>query len=135
MRLYLDSNVIISLFKEEIGHNLRPLYQEAESFLEKIKIEKDILIISTLAIKEINKICKTQMEDVDSYLKEHKILFEYVQKKDFLKTSSFESRGIHLLDSLHIAIAIANKCDAIITFNKKDFDKQDQIAVLEPLEY
>jgi len=135
MRLYIDSNVIISLFREEIGHNLRPLYQEAELFIEKMKIGGDILIISSLALKEINKICKTQTEDVISYFKENNILFEYAQKKAFLKTSNFESKGIHFPDSMHIAIAITNYCHAIITFNKKDFDKQTEIAVLEPIEY
>lgn len=58
MRVYIDSNVIISLFREEIGKDLRALYIDAESFFAKTVIVKDTIVISQLVLEEVEKICK-----------------------------------------------------------------------------
>ena len=47
-RVYLDSNVFISLIDREIGRDSRGLFVEAEQFLERVKESGDVLVLSDL---------------------------------------------------------------------------------------
>jgi len=131
MRIYLDSNVFISYIRNEIGKNFRPLFSEAENFFEWIKNEKHTLIFSNIFIYETTKHCYLNKEEIIQFFKEHSIKTEYIEgelkvKKEILK------RGIHLSDAAHITLAINSNCDAIATFNIKDFEKsEDLIKIID----
>ena len=134
-RLYLDSNVFISLAKREMDFNFRGLFIEAEQFFEKAKENKDILILSSHTIKEIRaKILWTNEEIIALLQKGNLVELIKIQETDYEKALFISKKGIHFEDAMHVALAIKAKCDCIITFNKKDFEvTQDLIPAEEPL--
>jgi len=134
MKLYVDSNVIISLIREEIGFRLRSLYSEAENFFKKAGMQNDTIIVSPLTISEICKITKIQKDDVLEILSEFGIKVLLINKQEINHTKFIEL-GLHYPDSLHAALAESLGCDAIITFNTKDFKGLNEIVVESPGEY
>ena len=135
-RIYLDSNVFIALIDREMDRQLRGLFVEAELFLEKVKKHNDILILSDWFFREVQKICYFSKEEVLEYFEKIGIKTEAVEQKQNLSLEEFRKRGMHSQDALHAAIAVEQKCDCIVTFNAKDFEKiKDKIRVFEPLEF
>ncbi|MFH1588875.1 MAG: type II toxin-antitoxin system VapC family toxin [Candidatus Diapherotrites archaeon] len=135
MRIYLDSNVFISLFQVEVGMHKRGLFVEAGTFIEKVKENEHLLVLSNWFFDEINRHHFTK-EDVLKYLEEKEITFELVEEKQKQDLNEFTKKGIHYSDAVHIAIALKHKCDCIVTFNSKDFNKiKDKIQVFEPNEF
>jgi predicted nucleic acid-binding protein len=135
MRIYLDSNVFISLFQTEIGKHKRGLFIEAEQFIEKVKENSHILVFSDWFFNELRAHHFTK-EDVLNELKERKINFELVKSDKKTKINEFLKQGIHASDAFHIAIAIKEKCDCIVTFDLKDFSKaKNIIKIFEPKEF
>ncbi|MCR4336022.1 MAG: PIN domain-containing protein [archaeon] len=135
-RVYLDSNVFISLDNNEIGRKLRGLFIEAESFFEQVKKKNSVLVLSKLFFSEVQKKCHSNKEEVLHHFKNSGIKTEVIEKIEELNLKQFENKGIHYPDSVHAAIAIKYNCDCIVTFNIKDFENiKDLIEVLEPLEF
>ena len=134
MRLYIDSNVFISLIREEVSTK-RSLFAEAKSFFEKVAIQEDIVIISELNIFEVNKKCFIKKEELLSILNQLSIKYEL--SKDITKDSrNIALLGVHYPDCIHASTAINTKCTCIITFNKKDFEViSSTIPILEPNNY
>ena len=134
MRIYLDSNVFISLMNLEIGRGIRGLFVEAEAFFRKAKDEKHTLLLSNLFFREVENKIFLNKNEVTDYIVKSGVRIEIIsiQEKTVL-TSEFTSKGLHHLDAVHVALAKAVKCDCIVTFNKKDFDKiNGLIPVFEP---
>lgn len=136
MRLCLDSNVFISFVRSEIDGAFNLRYKDSENFFTAICSKKIELVISEFFFFEVKKHTALEKQDVIEILEENKIpfvLFGIVShqkaKEILLKT------GIHFSDAVHIANAIETKCDAIITWNKKDFENaRHLIASLDPQE-
>src|SRR3989344_5944021 len=134
MRIYLDSNVFISLMNLEIGRGIRGLFVEAEAFFRKAKDERHTLLLSSLFFREVeNKIFLNKNEVID-YIVKLGVLMEIISiQEKTVRTNEFTSKGLHHLDAVHVALARAVKCDCIVTFNKRDFDKiNDLIPIFEP---
>ena len=53
MRIYLDSNVFISLFEREIGRNARGLFVEAEAFIDRVKNDGHSIVLSNWFFEEV----------------------------------------------------------------------------------
>ena len=132
MRLYVDSNVFISLFKEEIGKNLRSLFAEALSFFENAGKSKHTLIISNLTVKEVSKICFIDEPSIIEELKKYSIKLAIVEiNKENEK--DYYYKGVHYPDSLHASTAKKELCDGIVTFNTKDFQIiEKEIQIFQP---
>ena len=75
-RIYLDSNVFISLFSKEIGRNLRGLFVEAEGFFKQVKQKNHILILSNLFFEEVQKQTYLSEDEIITYFKEQEVNFE-----------------------------------------------------------
>ncbi|MFH1663884.1 MAG: type II toxin-antitoxin system VapC family toxin [archaeon] len=134
-RVYLDANVFISAHKEEMGRNARGLFIEAESFFNRMQ-NNFILILSEFFFAEVKKHSYLSMEEVLKYFNDSRIKTEIVGLKEKLLVKKYLKKGIHFSDALHAAAAIENKCDCIVTFNTKDFEKiSKEILVLEPNEF
>ncbi len=132
MRIYLDTNVFISLFKEEIGKNLRAFYLESEEFFSYVASTKTTLVLSELFFQETNKICLFNKERIIKYFKQLEIPLIIIEKEQL----GLPVKGIHYPDSIHAGTAIKHNCKAIITFNKKDFESiQNKIQILSPEEF
>jgi predicted nucleic acid-binding protein len=135
-RIYLDSNVFISFAKQELGRGFRLLGSDAENFFRRCS-GKVVLVISDYVLMEIKKIIGLDKDSVCEIFSELNIQFELVgQSKAMPRLEhKFYLKGVHYPDSLHAAFAVAYNCEAIITFNKKDFlPASSLISVLEPLE-
>jgi len=134
-RVYLDSNVFISAHKEELGGNVRGLFIEAESFFRKLKF-KGILVLSEFFFAEVKKHSYLSKEEVLNYFEKNQIKTETVKQKEKFLTRKYLKKGIHFSDAIHSATAIENKCDCIVTFNSRDFEKiKDEISILQPDEF
>jgi len=134
MRVYLDSNVFISMINQEMGFFFRPLFREAEDFFSKVKKGKHTLILSDLFFKEVIKHCFNSREDILNEFRKKELLFECFSKHDKL-FDDFFIEGIHLTDCIHIRNALASNCDCIVSFNAKHFSKAcNKINVFDPIE-
>lgn len=135
-RIYLDSNVFISLIKTEIDHNARGLFIEVELFLENVKKNRNTLVLSDWFFKEVKKFCYLEQKEIIDYFTKLEIQVETVKTNEKINYKEFAKKGIHFPDSLHIALAVHYNCNCIVTFNIKDFEKaKDTILVFEPKEF
>lgn len=135
-QVYLDSNVFISLLKEEINGQLRPLFIDAEKFFKSAKLGNYIVILSELFFKEVKQACSVDKEKALEYFKNLgvKTSIIFIDYKTLIKES--KRIGIHYPDNLHAAIAIKSKCDCIVTFNIKDFGPvESKIQVFDPADF
>jgi predicted nucleic acid-binding protein len=133
-RIYLDSNVFISFFNEEIGRHLRPLFVEAEEFFKKAKDKNQVIVLSELFFEEVEKLCFLDKNGVLEFLSKTGVKIELAQASGNISFSEFRNK-LHYSDALHAAIAVKSKCDCIVTFNAKDFEGvKSIIAVFEPSE-
>jgi len=122
MRIYLDTNVFISLFQEEMGRGLRGLNIEARDFFERAKQRKDFICISSLFFQETKKVLFMDKNETLEKIKEQCFQIILVKDTSYEETRIFKELGIHTPDYIHAAIAYKN-CDCIVTFNTKDFKK------------
>ena len=73
-------------------------------------------------------------ESIMDYFKDSIINIELVELSEEIGRKELNRLGSHHADAKHVAIAIRNKCDCIVTFNVKDFEKaKSRIKVFEPL--
>jgi len=135
VKIYLDSNVLISLIKEEIGKPVRLMYENAKLFFECCKKSKITLTISQLFLDEVKyALPLTEREILNYFDSIHELNYEFVEitKKDVKKSNKF---NIHKADALHAAIAINNNCDYLVTWNIRDFKELKEIKIREPTDF
>lgn len=137
MKLYIDSNVLISLVRGEITRNIKLLYHETEKFFEFCKRDEISLVISELFLREVkSNIGLNNYEEILEYFNSiFKIKYECVLFSAEVKArgKEFESMGIHFPDSVHAAFALNTGCKYLVTWNKKDFlPIENLIRVISP---
>ena len=122
-RFYLDSNVFISLVREEIDSAFNLRYLDSGSFFALCRKEKCVLVLSGLFFSEVKKVISLKKEDILEEFKRHKLEFISVENKPPKERVLRITREckIHFADALHVAFACEAKADAVITWNKKDF--------------
>ena len=129
MKLYLDSNVLISLINQEFGKAFEYMEQAVREFLVVCGEKRHILVLSELFFKEVGDVAGLSKEDVLEYFggisSVQCVGFGQREQKEAAKLS--HTTGIHFPDSLHATIAIQNKCNYIVTWNLKDFDCVEDI--------
>ncbi len=126
MRVYVDSNVFISALRDEIGFNFALLGRDSRLFFAACAKRSITVVISNLIMFEITKKIKLSESDIFGNLEELGVHFEFVITTDEMKVLAQkiqDETGIHYLDGLHVAIAIQKKCDYLVTWNMKDFEK------------
>ena len=135
-RIYLDSNVFITIADAEIGRNVRGLFVEAAQFVDEVTRRKDIIVLSSWFFEEVMHRAHLGREEVLDYFNKNSLNFEVVDDKADFDFRHFRKIGLHFNDAVHVTIAIASKCDCIVTFNIKDFEKaKDLIDIFEPADY
>ena len=137
-RLYVDSNVLISLLREEINGNFRSLFSEASAFFDYARKHKAVIVVSDLFFSEVQRRAYMKKEEILDYLKSVDIKTEQAEftNQDFPDFRKFVAIGIHCSDAKHLAVALRLKCDAIVTFNRKDFERAIAfIKIREPGEF
>jgi len=135
-RVYLDSNVFISLFNREVGRNVRGLFVEAESFIEQVKKQDSVLVLSKLFFEEVKVKCFFERREVLKFFDERGVKSIVVEDAFNHLLGRLQRQGIHFSDSIHAATALTSCCDCIVTFNIKDFEKvREKIKVFEPADF
>jgi predicted nucleic acid-binding protein len=123
-RRIFSLGVFISLINKELDSSVRGLFVEAENFFFRVAERGDMLVLSNLFMKEVSKVAFQSEEDVFRRIEFYKIKYELIKvvQKDLVLEKEFNLKGLHYPDSLHATVAINNFCDAIVAFNKKDFE-------------
>ena len=94
-RIYLDSNVFISLFNEEIGVQFRGLFAEAEAFFDRIKDGKHVLVLSEIFFREVERKTFLTMGGVLDFLKDRQIIAECIEEGEKPPIKEFLDAGLH----------------------------------------
>jgi predicted nucleic acid-binding protein len=135
MKIYLDTNMFISLVQEEIDSKHRGLFVEARDFFETAKKEKHPICISKLFLREVKKILFMNKKEVIQKLKTLGIQFEFIPNPAEDKIRFFKELKIHFPDYIHAGIAYSC-CDCIVTFNIKDFKNAEKyIPIFSPTDF
>ncbi|PJA18538.1 MAG: hypothetical protein COX63_02170 [Candidatus Diapherotrites archaeon CG_4_10_14_0_2_um_filter_31_5] len=80
-RIYLDSNVLISLLREEIDSSFNIRYLESANFFDFCKRNKHILLLSDWFFMEVKKIIFLSKKDVLEEFNRLKVNFSVIEKK------------------------------------------------------
>ncbi|MDD4352903.1 MAG: type II toxin-antitoxin system VapC family toxin [Candidatus Nanoarchaeia archaeon] len=135
MMCYVDSNVFISMIFDESGRNNLMSYYFLEFFKKAIEGKYE-LIISELVIEEFCKITKLTKEEFTDYAFTYcgKIRIIKIINKDIQEVDKINSRYHKgFSDALHLVVAKREKCEALITWNKKDFEfAENEILITDP---
>lgn len=137
MKLYLDSNVLISFLRSEIDRAFNLRFTQTEDFLLLCKSLKIEIVISEFVIFEVKKIIFLEKKDIIEFFEFLEIKEEYANAVPVEKALEISKKiKVHLTDAIHIATAIESNCNSIITWNKKDFEKAStMIKNYTPLEF
>ncbi|MFH0714643.1 MAG: hypothetical protein V1847_02680 [Candidatus Diapherotrites archaeon] len=129
MRLYVDSNVLISYVLQEIGKSGNVMFQDVGFFFEMCRLAKHELVLSDLCVKEVKGKTFFKTEEIFVLLEGIRVIFASVEESDEILAASILRRfGIHWLDALHAAIAVRMGCDGIVSWNWKDFQKTNSLV-------
>ena len=130
MRLYLDSNVFISLVREEIDSSFNLLGTDSENFLVWARKAGCTVLVSKLFLEEIFHVLSLPEKSVFEELEGFKLNLETCKKAptEALVLKISRNCGLHLADSAHVAYAIENNADKIVTWNLKDFKKAENFV-------
>lgn len=131
MRLMIDTNIFLDvLIKRE------PFYTDSKAVLELCENKKIYGFISASNAIDIFYLIHRQLHNIDLAYKALGSAFDIakvltVTNDDVL--NAYIQRALDFEDCLLATCAIANKCDAIVTRNKKDF-LTFEITLLTPEE-
>ncbi len=137
-RFYLDSNVFISFVREEIDSAFNLRYLDSRNFFAFCAKQKHVLVISGLFLSEIKKVIgldsKAVFEEFERIGVETIFVNEVFSAPLVLEIT--KNCRLHRGDAIHVAIALENNADFIVTWNKKDFDKaRNYIIGVSPSEF
>ncbi len=135
-RIYMDANVFIAYIESDMGKPYKLMYKNAENFFDRCP-DRYVVILSDLALREIEKIVYYSKEQTLEFFEGFGIKTEVIctKEEDSRKTQELCRVGMHEADASHAAFAINSKCDVLLTFNKRHFEKvRNLIAVKEPNE-
>jgi hypothetical protein len=119
--------------KKEMGFHWRALFIETEQFFDRVKKNGHVIVLSSLFFHEVEKITRMTKEDIMEEFGRLEISIELVPDPKELQVNSYVSMNIPRLDAMHVAHAIHNSCDMIVTFNVRDFlPAQKYIPIVEP---
>lgn len=129
-RIYLDSNVFISLVREEIDSAFNLRFQDSQAFLALCEKEEIEIILSGIFFDEVRKITGLDKDSVLEFMRAFGIKLFLIEKDENTKEKAIELQKktkLHFSDSLHTALAVKSSAEIIISWNKKDFKKVSTI--------
>ncbi len=143
MRLYTDSNVVISYINQESGGKFEVMDYRVGRFFAVCIEDKHRLIISDLTVREIADHTYLTDDEVIDFLGGLGLDVEYVeylpQKKRLIRDCIRKNagiQGVHRPDDLHVAFSLEAKADCIVTWNKEDFEPVETlIRICSPDEF
>ena len=116
MKIYLESSVPNFLFAYDAPEKKKI----TEQFFEK-ELNKYEVFISQLVITEINKSPKDKKEKLNNIIKKYKPNLLEINQEAKILSEHYVKEGIvptrYSDDALHIAVAVVNKTDILISWN------------------
>lgn len=126
-RLYLDSNIFLAYWQEEM-RGFIPLFERVKRIFEKTIECEYFIYISDLTLTELEgKLRTTKKKIRDEYLKEfllvEKIKIITITRAEWEEAKAVSSKiGLHLKDSLHLLAARYYNC--ILITEDRDFKEK-----------
>ena len=138
MKVFVDSNVFISYFQDEFGGGLEFMSYRTAQFLDRTLSCTHNIIISNHVLMEICAITlsseKEMLDELSHYSDKIKIVNE---TETDIKNAEILNSKYHVgkADCLFFIIAEREKCECIVTWNKKHFNLfNNKIRILDPSE-
>ncbi len=139
MKCYVDSNVLLSYFKRELGGLTQAQMIRAEEFLVNCSKNSHKIVLSDLAFFEIKKKGYLEQHEVEEFLESLgvKCLLVRTTNKDIRKARQISNEAnLHYSDARHTQLALKSRSKAIVTWNIKDFKKvRGLITVMTPEQF
>lgn len=138
MKVYVDSNVLLSYFKREFGGLTQAQTIYTESFLINCANNSHKITLSDLTFYEIQKNCYLNQKEVEEILSRLGIGLTLVEttKSDVKKAEEIgRMTGIHYPDSLHVRLAIKSRSSMIVTWDNDFQNVTRLIRVCKPSEF
>lgn len=117
MRLYLDSNVYISLVREEMGRHFQNLSYYSALFVAFCAKNNLTLVVSNLFFEEVNRVISLSQKDILEFFKEANVRVEQIQCP-FLHEEAERvmwQTGIHRADAMHVLLTKKSECLCVLT--------------------
>lgn len=138
-KIYLDSDVLISLFRTEINGAFNLRFQDTQAFLT-LCAERGIkIVLSDELFREVKQVTGLDKEDALKLMDESGVVVETIhgaKTTDKTVRAVKERTGIHTSDALHVSCALESGCSVIVSWNKRDFEKtRSFIACADPKEF
>ena len=130
--------MFISFVREEIDFKFNLLGTDSENFFIKAKSSGDTILVSGLFFKEIFHVLSLPEKDILLELKNLGLIVEVIRNppEERLVSEICRSCNLHRTDSIHVATALENKADLIVTWNKRDFCKTERfVRCLSPADF
>ena len=129
-KYYLDTNIWLDYF-ENRSDGVRPLGEFAFNFLKNCILHKCNIFYSDFNLFELkNKLSNNDFYKYSNVFKENMIFIKST-KKDWEEAKQISKKiNLHKADSLHLILAIKNKCTLIT--RDKHFDLIDLIEIKKP---
>ncbi len=140
MRLYVDSNVLISFINREFGGGLEFMEYRVGEFFSVCSEDKHTIVLSEYTLTEIRKCTGLPRKEIIDMLKNLNLIVEYkdinwkiIERRN---RELKEIQQIHRSDRAHVIMALESKCDCIVTWNTRDLEvAKNLIAILPPSEF
>ena len=136
LKLYLDTSIISHLFADDTPEKM----EDTNRFWHKLIVGEYDVVISPAVVNEIKKCAEPKQRLMLDKLQEIKfqILVETSETKDlaieYIKGGVLKEKSLD--DCLHIAYAVINNCDAIVSWNFKhlvNFKTINKVKVVNTL--
>ncbi|MBR9677945.1 MAG: type II toxin-antitoxin system VapC family toxin [Nanoarchaeota archaeon] len=138
MKCFVDSNVFISLIQDEFGRGLEFMTHRTKEFFERVIDCLHTVVISRAVIQEISKITLLRDAEINNLFDgfEDKISIAKISPADMNVAENLDKKQrVGRMDALHLIIAKKEKCNCVVTWNKKHFlFAEEEIKVLDPRE-
>ena len=137
MRVYLDSNVLISFLRSEIDGAFNLRFSQTDEFFVFCRQKTVTLVLSDFFLFEVKKIVFLDKKGVEETFQREGIPYEFVSDAPTKKAGEISWKtGIHYADARHVANALESNCNAVVSWNIKDMKKARLlISSFTPLEF
>jgi len=128
-RVYVNSNVFISLIQSEFGRNLEFMDLRSIEFMNTSFDCKYTMVVSDLVIAEFCQITRLDESDFMALFDKNpkKLEVQRITQKDIDFSKKIVTKFVKgIKDARHAASAIHNHCKFICTWNVKDFKKLER---------
>ena len=131
MRYLVDTNVLLELFL------IREKHDSVQSFFVNALIRKNQTYVSAMSLRDFGYFIHKNVHDTEKtkimLMRLHEMISKVVDTTADAAIESIYSENNDYEDSMQMITAEEAMCDAIITFNKKDFE-QSKLPVFTPEE-